>query len=215
MIAVAFAGLSGILFCLNLQLQVVVGTWFAALIIPVSGVAVRRLILWKARKYSNQIGLQRMFLLRLKETKTEIWWEVHVREPYKPISPTRLLRQYIRDHQILYQLALQQKKRAKYIGTTHTALWRLTFKAVADLDVQIKKVESLADPYVPKAEKEWLRVFHKWYGTAEFRIPRNWETWVIEIRKEGVKNDSIIPTTRGRAGSDFSPAPRQGDFIDD
>ncbi|MGG1531491.1 hypothetical protein [Brevibacillus agri] len=145
--------------------------------------AIKQGYYWEAKR----MGLERTFLIPYNESDDEIWFEIHLMVPIekRKSTPVRVLRQYTRDLQRLYNFAKRYpKKRVVFVGTTHQTLTIAAMKEAKRLGLDYEIAPIIHDQSAPMTKREWREVLRKMYGgDQKIRAPAKgeWRTLIVRV----------------------------------
>ena len=145
--------------------------------------AIKQGYYWEAKR----MGLERTFVIPYNESDDEIWFEIHLIEPVEKrrSTPIRVLRQYTRDLQRLYNFAKRYpKKRVVFVGTTHQTLTIAAMKEAKRLGLDYEIAPIIHDQSAPMTKREWREVLRKMYGgDQKIRAPAKgeWRTLIVRV----------------------------------
>ncbi|MFS0557243.1 hypothetical protein [Brevibacillus sp. 179-C9.3 HS] len=161
--------------------------YVGAVVLVFFGVAKRQAIKKKYYREAKQMGLERTFVIPYNESDDEIWFEIHLIEPgeKRRSTPIRVLRQYTRDLQRLYNFAkTYPKKRVVFVGTTHQTLTIAAMKEAKRLGLAYEVAPIIHDQSAPMTKREWRGVLRKMYGDEQnIRAPAKgeWRTLIVRV----------------------------------
>jgi hypothetical protein len=161
--------------------------YVGAVVLVLFGIGKRNAIKKRYYREAKRIGLERTFVIPYNESDDEIWFELHLMEPdeKQKSTPVRVLRQYTRDLQRLYDFAkTYPKKRVVFVGTTHQTLTVIAMKEAKRLGLDHEIAPIIHDQSAPMTKREWRGVLRKMYGDDQkIRAPAKgeWRTLIVRV----------------------------------
>lgn len=161
--------------------------WSVALLILFVGLYARKRIINKACNHAEGMGLARTLLMPIRETDTEIWFELHLVPPKKESTPTKVLRELFRDHYVLLRYAQSFSKNVIYTGTTHDDLYKAIRSHLLRMGLELIEHPNLLDPSAPMSRWQWNNILRKFYSKNnsirnQIKPPNQWRTYVCRIQ---------------------------------
>ena len=168
--------------------------WVACLLILVVGYVSRKQIEKRSIEFSSRIGLRRITLFKIKESKESAVFEIHVLPASKPLGNTvqmvqmRILRDFISDVKQLNDYAVNHTSaEVTFFGTSHNIFLRAWENAWGKLGVECKFSNTNLDSKGTFTQKTWIKVLKSYYGDVpdlRFPDPHEWRTITCKIKSK-------------------------------
>ncbi|AYB41731.1 hypothetical protein D5F52_26625 (plasmid) [Brevibacillus laterosporus] len=174
-----------IIFVIGGNEPLVILSYFLFLTIGFIGVMGRTCIKKIAYKRSRKIGLKQISLFVFKETNHEIWYELHIMVPDKKTNQIGLLRDYLKDHLILYEFGKKHSKTVYFIGTSHSTFIKASEKACRQLNLEIYESDEILDPSARISSSDWKQIQKNFFRRSVIlEAPNDWRTFICKIKNE-------------------------------
>lgn len=160
-------------------------SYLAAFALIIFGRIKRKNIFTNMKRDADKIGLKRIGLIKVKETESEVWYEVHVLPPERPITSNgyQIIKEFIKDIPRLYEYARSHDKDVIYYGTSHDTFTKAWLKDWGRLGVHDHADGKNADPLAPYSS--WQQTMKRFYRGKIAKMPDKveWRTTYTRIER--------------------------------